>query len=210
MITILRMKELDELLAVADKLLSKDGCPWDREQTLFTLQPYLLEETHELIDAIDKNSAKDMSEELGDVLYALIFIARLAEQKQLFTFSQAIKEVKEKLIRRHPHVFGNLSVHSMDEISQNWEVIKKSEGKNRKSLFEGIPPTLPAVARCQKVIQKLHKAKRLEKKADKTSEEEVGQQLFDLICLAESSGIDAESALRRVTRQVEEKENTGD
>ena len=209
MITIFPMKELDQLLDVADKLLSEDGCPWDREQTLFTLQPYLLEETHELIEAIDKNSGKDMAEELGDVLYALIFIARLGEKEHLFSWAQAVKEVTEKLIRRHPHVFGNLTVQSTDEIVQNWEEIKKKEGKGRKSIFEGIPPTLPVLARSQKIVKKLHKVGRIKKTPVQLSEEEIGEKLFDLVRLAEDAGIDAESALRRVAQKVE-KENTGD
>ena len=204
------MKEMDQLLSIANRLLAEDGCPWDREQTLFTLEPYLLEETHELLEAIDSNNGPHMREELGDVLYALVFIAKLGEKNGLFSFAEAVHEVGEKLIRRHPHVFGNTSVQSTDEVVQNWEKIKKTEGKGRKSIFEGIPPTLPLIARCQKIVRKLHRLGRYKPVAAKATEEEIGEKLFDLINLAESLGIDAESALRRVSKRVEEKENTGD
>ena len=205
------MKEWQDLLDVADRLLAEDGCPWDREQTLFTLQPYLLEEAHELIEAIDQKSGKDMAEELGDVLYTLIFIAKLGEQQNLFTFSEAVKGETEKLIRRHPHVFKELPVKSTDEIISNWEAIKKQEGKQRRTCFEGIPPTLPLLARGQKIAHRLRKAGRLKVSSEeKHSEHEIGKRLFDLIALAEVSGIDAESALRRTYQQMEKKENTGD
>ncbi len=200
------MDEFKQLLAVADRLLGPGGCPWDLEQTLFTLQPYLLEETHELIEAIDEGKAHKISEELGDVLYALIFVAKLSEKQQLFTLSESIRGVTEKLIRRHPHVFGEKKVESTDDVVRNWEEIKKKEGK--KNPIEGIPPTLPALARAQKVIHKLLKAKSplIPTSAPTlSSEEELGQKLWDLIRQGDMLGYDAESALRRTSQSVEEK-----
>ncbi len=147
------MKEFESLLQIADRLLAPEGCPWDREQTLFTLEPYLLEETHELIEAIDQQSGSKMAEELGDVVYALIFIAKLGEKEGKFTLAEALRQVSDKLIRRHPHVFGEKKFESTDEIVKNWEAVKKSEGK--KSPIDGIPPTLPALSRAQKIIHKL-------------------------------------------------------
>lgn len=200
------MDEFKQLLTVADRLLGPGGCPWDLEQTLFTLQPYLLEETHELIEAIDEGKAHKISEELGDVLYALIFIAKLGEKQSLFTLSDSIKNVSEKLIRRHPHVFGEKKVESTDDVVRNWEEIKKKEGK--KNPIEGIPPTLPALARAQKVIHKLIKAKSplIPPTAPTlSSEEELGQKLWELIRQADLKGYDAESALRRTSQSYEEK-----
>ncbi len=195
------MKEFEHLLSVADRLLGPDGCPWDLQQTFFTLQPYLLEETHELIEAIDEGSASKMMEELGDVLYALIFIAKLAEKEGRFTLAQSAEMAANKLIRRHPHIFGEKKFSSIDDLATTWEEVKKSEGK--KDPIAGIPPTLPALARAQKVISKM---KRKAKVAivEKISED-IGQRLWDLVLEAETAGVDAESALRRTCLAYEEK-----
>ncbi len=119
------MKEFDDLLLVANTLLGPEGCPWDRKQTMHSLQTYLLEETHELMEAIDSKDIKKMEEELGDALYTLIFTAKLAEKENLFSLSQVMCLVKEKLIRRHPHIFGNVKAESAEEVMRNWEEIKK-------------------------------------------------------------------------------------
>ena len=151
------MNEFNNLLRIADRLLGPGGCPWDREQTFFTLQPYLLEETHELIEAIDGQNPAKISEELGDVLYALLFLAKLGENGQTFTLAQSIQTVAEKLIRRHPHIFADKKISSTDDVETNWEEVKKKEGK--KSPIADIPPTLPALARAQKVIHKMRRQK---------------------------------------------------
>jgi MazG family protein len=187
------MQEIEELLNIADRLLGPNGCPWDQKQTLHTLQPYLLEETHELIEAIDTQDPAKVLEELGDVLYALVFIAKLSEKN--FTFTDAVKGVCEKLIRRHPHVFGNEKISSIDDVKSNWEKIKKQEGK--KGPIDGIPPSLPALSRAQKIIHKL--------KPKNTDSSDLGQRLWDLVCEADAQGIDAESALRRTCQLYEEK-----
>lgn len=212
------MKEFDELLNIADCLLGDNGCPWDREQTFFTLQPYLLEETHELTEAIDKMDVPEIAEELGDVLYALVFIAKLAEKENLFSMKEAIEQVSEKLIRRHPHIFGDKKISSTDEVVENWEAVKKQEmsSKGRKTILDGIPLTLPALPRTQKILQKLKRVKSdLFPKIDLTvkSEEEIGESLWKLLAEAENSSIHAESALRRFSARKEEefrKKNTGD
>lgn len=198
---------MKELLEIADRLLGPQGCAWDKEQTFFTLQPYLLEETHELIEAIDSQSSEKMKEELGDVLYALVFVAKLAEQGGRFTFEDAVRTVSEKLIRRHPHVFGELKTDSTEEILKNWEEIKKKEG--RKNPLEGIPPTLPALPRAQKVIQKLRCFGKMPKEHHKTDAQEIGERLWKIVQEAESSGVDAESALRRVSAAHEAEFKTG-
>jgi MazG family protein len=147
------MEKLDRLLEVADTLLGPNGCPWDLQQTLQSLQPYLLEEAHELIESIDLKDPVKMREELGDVFYTLIFIAKLGEKEGFFTLSESLESITEKLIRRHPHIFSDCKVEGADEVMRNWEAIKKKEG--RKTLFEGIPPTLPSLSRAQKMIAKL-------------------------------------------------------
>ncbi|HSX26541.1 MAG TPA: MazG nucleotide pyrophosphohydrolase domain-containing protein [Chlamydiales bacterium] len=197
------MEEFKNLVAIADRLLGPQGCPWDREQTFFTLQPYLLEETHELMEAIDLQNPQKISEELGDVLYALVFIAKLGEKAKLFTLPDSIRSVAEKLIRRHPHVFGDKKIDSPNDVATSWEETKKKEGK--KSPIEGIPPTLPALARAQKVIHKLRRAKSPIVESPISSPDDLGQKLWELIKEADSQGIEAESALRRICLAYEEK-----
>ncbi len=193
------MKEFQKLLDIADRLLGPEGCPWDREQTFFTLQPYLLEETHELIEAIDVEDASKICEELGDVLYALVFIAKLGENQGTFTLARSIDLVAEKLIRRHPHIFGDQKISSPEEVATQWEAIKKREGK--KSPIDNIPPTLPALSRAQKIIHKLRKEPLVQERIS----EDIGQRLWDLVREAERMGVDAESALRRTCQGYEEK-----
>lgn len=191
------MEELDKLLSVADELLGPNGCPWDKEQTFTSIQPYLLEETHELMEAIDTGDSSKIIEELGDALFTLVFISKLCEKAYQFNLADAIRLVTEKLIRRHPHVFGDLKITTTDELYTNWEAIKKKEGK--KSPIAGIPPTLPALARAQKVVHKLKK-----RPPQNISGEDFGNRLWELIKEAEEKGIDAESALRRHCRLYEE------
>ncbi len=202
------MSCFQKLLEVSSTLLGPNGCPWDKEQTLGTLQPYLLEEAHELVEAIDLQDAQKMKEELGDVFYTLVFIAQLAEQQNLFTLAEAMETVTEKMIRRHPHIFGEMKVDDSEDVMRNWEEIKKKEG--RKSLFEGIPPSLPALSRAQKVVSKLRRKKKMQTKPTTLKNEtELAQYLWDLVEVAESLGLDAESILRRHCQKIE-KENTGD
>lgn len=194
------MHPFDRLLEVADQLLGPNGCSWDKEQTLFSLEPHLLEETHELLEAIDLQDSDAMLEELGDVLYALVFIAKLAEQQNRFTMRQAIEQVADKLIRRHPHVFGDVKVSSTDDIVRNWEAIKKQEkGKERKHLTDGIPPTLPSLPRAQKMAGRLRKASKGVGAHPPLfhSEEELGDLLWRLIVEADAKGIEVDGALRR-------------
>jgi len=199
------MLEFDRLLEIRDTLLGPNGCPWDKEQTLETIKPYILEETHELLEALDLEEKEKIEEELGDCFFTLLFLAKLGENKGIFTLSTVLRIAIEKLIRRHPHVFDKVKVSSTHQVIQNWEEIKKKEGK--KNPFSGIPASLPALARAQKIIVKLRRAKK-ESQAPSTlrSEEELGERLFALVREAETAGIDAESALRRVCLK-KEKEN---
>ena len=194
------MNRWTSLIRVAEKLLSPEGCPWDREQTLTTLQPYLLEECHELLEAIDLNDPVKIEEELGDVLYALVFIGKLAEREGLFTLDEAILAVEEKLVRRHPHVFDNQKIESVEE---NWEKIKKQEGK--KHPLDGIAPSLPALSRAQKVAHKLKRAGEIPSVKGSFEKEEAGRRLWELVSEIEEMGVDAETALRRYTMEREKK-----
>src|SRR5262249_46597521 len=154
----------------------------------------ILEEVHELLEAIDLKDPLKMKEEIGDCFYTLVFLGKLAEQNEIFTLKEALLITLEKLIRRHPHVFSGVKVESTDDIVRNWEEIKKKEGK--KNPVEGIPPGLPALARTQKVIMKLQRAKKMASiHSNLKSEEDLGEKLFHLVREAESSGFDAESAL---------------
>lgn len=188
------MSVFNELLDVADTLLGPNGCPWDREQSFATLRSYLLEETHELLEALDLGDKERIREELGDCLYALVFIAKLAEMQKLFTMSDAIRTVVEKLVRRHPHVFGEVKVGSTEDVVHNWEEIKKKEGK--KNPISGIPPSLPSLARAQKVIAKIDRAEKKDVAAKTISEQEIGRRLWEVVIDANAASVDAESALR--------------
>jgi tetrapyrrole methylase family protein/MazG family protein len=202
------MKEFTDLLGIADRLLGLNGCPWDREQTFFTLQTYLLEETHELIEALDSLDSQKIVEELGDAFYILIFISKLGEREGRFNVSEALTSVAEKMIRRHPHVFGGTQVSSSDDVVKNWEEIKKAEKSHekRKKIFDGIPPSLPLLARAQKMAKNLRKKVPDLKTMDGefTTEEELGAKLWNLMQAAEKKGIDAESALRRKLKNLTE------
>ncbi len=207
------MREWNDLLAIADRLLGPQGCPWDREQTLFTLQPYLLEEVHELIEAIDSLEGQKISEELGDVFYALVFVAKLGEKEEKFSLSDALRLVSEKLIRRHPHVFGDVKAETSEEIVHNWEQIKQTEFKERKHILDGIPSSLPSLARAQKMIVKMKRAGKVFDSPSFESEEELGEAFWELLAAAEAKGWNAEDLVRRTVSRHEKafrEKNTGD
>ena len=201
------MKQFDALLHVAETLLGPSGCPWDQKQTFLTLQPYVLEEAHEVIEAVDADHDAKMVEELGDLLYTIIFYGKLGEKTGRFSVADIVDAVREKLIRRHPHVFGDVKVEGSDEVVKNWEKIKAEEKKGEKpaGLLEGIPATTPLILKAQKILKKLQRsgsplAPKDTPKAD--SEEEIGEKLLSLILSAENSGFDAESALRRALSRL--------
>ncbi len=202
------MEQFDSLLHVAEKLLGPNGCPWDQTQTFLSLQPYVLEEAHEVIEAVDADDDHRMIEELGDLLYTVIFYGKLGEKSGRFSMEEILKTIKEKLIRRHPHVFGEIKVANADEVVKNWEKIKAEEKKKAKpdSLLDGIPPTLPALVKAQKIVKRIQRSSStlVSKHKKKVSEDEIGSQLLDCIAMAESSGIDAESALRRSVAKLED------
>ncbi|HSX13321.1 MAG TPA: MazG family protein [Chlamydiales bacterium] len=193
------MDAFNKLIDVANRLLGPNGCPWDQEQTLRSLQPYLLEEAHELVDAIDSLDANKMKEELGDFFYTAVFVSKLAEKEGLFSLHDALLAITEKLIRRHPHIFGETKVSGSEDVMRNWEEIKMKEG--RVSLFEGIPSTLPSLSTAQKIVSKLRRKKLAQKKeTNLKSEEELAEKIWQLVEEAETAGFDAETALRRLCK----------
>jgi MazG family protein len=149
---------VERLLGIMDKLRDPGGCPWDREQTLKTLTPYLLEEAHEVIEAIEAGDAQHHKEELGDLLFQVVFQARIAREQGSFDFAQVCDSISDKLTRRHPHVFGDVTVSGSREVVKNWERIKADErtakGDAPRSAIGGVPTALPALVRAERVTEK--------------------------------------------------------
>lgn len=149
-------EEFRKLCEVIAKLRSPEGCPWDRVQTLETIKPYTLEETYELLEAIDSGEDEDIVEELGDVLLQVILDAQIGADENRFDIIQVMQGLTHKMIERHPHVFGDVEAETPEKVLQNWEQIKK-KSKNRKSLFDGVPKDLPQLARAYRISSKAAK-----------------------------------------------------
>ena len=151
-------KAMRRLLEIMDRLRDPGGCPWDREQTLRTLTPYLLEEAHEVIEAIEAGDVAHHKEELGDLLFQVVFQARIAREEGKFDFAEVCKVISDKLIRRHPHVFGDVAVSGSGEVIRNWERIKAEErtqkGQAPRSAIGGVPVSLPALVRAERLTEK--------------------------------------------------------
>ncbi|WP_234983347.1 YabN family protein [Demequina sp. NBRC 110053] len=192
---------VDRLIQVMDRLRSPGGCPWDAEQTHQTLTAYALEETYELIEAIESGSREDMLEELGDVLLQVVFHARVAQEhaEAPFDIDDVANAVADKLVERHPHVFDGADAGSAEEVHARWERIKK-ETKQRESVMDGIPAAQPSLARAQKVISR---AARAGLSVQDPAGVGIGPQLLALVARAQAEGVDAEAALRDATRDYE-------
>ena len=153
---------IDDLLQVMAALRSPQGCPWDREQDHMSLRFHAVEEVYELIDAIESGDDTELSEELGDLLLQVIFHCQLAKERGAFAFEKVAREMTEKLLRRHPHVFGDSNAKTVDAVWAQWERIKKAEKKGthreRTSALDGIPKHLPALMRAEKLIKKARNA----------------------------------------------------
>ena len=206
---------IEDLLKVMAKLRSPTGCPWDREQSHMTLCRHAIEEVYELIDAIEARDDAEMAEELGDLLLQVVFHCQLARERGAFDFEKVTRHLTDKLIRRHPHVFGTTKVKDVDEVWANWEKIKKAEKHGtrhaRHSAFDGIPKHLPALLRAEKLLKKARKAKLLAegRRADghhskrKFSKAGLAKELFELASLAQSRGWSAEELLVDETKRQE-------
>src|SRR5215468_11059949 len=154
---------IEDLLKVMAKLRSPKGCPWDREQDHMTLRWHAVEEVYELMDAIESRDDHELEEELGDLLLQVVFHCQLAKERGAFDFNKVARHITEKLVRRHPHVFGKVKVKDVDEVWANWEKIKRAEKHGTKharpSALDGIPKHLPALLRAEKLVKKARKAK---------------------------------------------------
>lgn len=213
-------KAIDELVEVVAKLRAPDGCPWDRKQTHETILTDLLEEVYEFLEAVDEKDKPHMREELGDILLQVVFHSQIASEEQEFTLDDVAGEIAEKLVRRHPHVFGDLKVDSTETVLKNWDAIKNAEkGKeDRKSVLDGVPKALPSLLRAEKIQKKAAKVgfdwSEIAPVLDKVEEEfkefrealeagnteeaelELGDILFSLVNVARHQKISAEESLR--------------
>ncbi len=142
----------DRLVQIMDKLRGESGCPWDKKQTRESLKPYLIEESYEVLEAIDEKDSKKLKEELGDLLYQILFHARISKEDSEFDIEDVLTDSCEKMVRRHPHVFGDKKADNAEEVLKQWEEIKKGEkGNDRKSILEGVPAHLPALLRAHQL-----------------------------------------------------------
>lgn len=200
---------LTDLLAVMAKLRSPEGCPWDREQDHMTLRTHAVEEVYELMDAIEAGDDHEMAEELGDLLLQVVFHCQLARERGAFDFEQVARRITDKLIRRHPHVFGDVKVKDVAEVWANWEQIKRAEKAGtkhaRSSALDGIPKHLPALARAEKLVKKAKKANVLTEPArpSRLTRRQLAEQLFALAAAAQARGWSAEELLRAETQRRE-------
>ena len=193
---------IDDLLKVMARLRAPTGCPWDREQTHRTLRRHAIEEVYELIDAIEAGDDHEMAEELGDLLLQIVFHCQLAKERGAFDFEKVCRMIVEKLVRRHPHVFGQIKVKDVDEVWANWEKIKKAEKHGTKharhSALDGIPKHLPALMRAEKLVKKARKARILaesETARRRWNKTALARELFALTQLAQLRGWSAEELL---------------
>jgi uncharacterized protein YabN with tetrapyrrole methylase and pyrophosphatase domain len=207
---------IEDLVAVMAKLRAPDGCPWDREQDHRTLRQHAIEEVYELIDAIDAGDDHEMLEELGDLLLQVVFHCQLGAERGAFDLERVARNLVEKLIRRHPHVFGDVKVKDVDQVWANWEKIKNAEKHGtrhaRPSALDGIPRHLPALMRAEKLVKKARKAKLLgatnSTKASRggaLTKAGVAKELLALAAAAQAKGWSAEELLRGELAREEKK-----
>jgi tetrapyrrole methylase family protein/MazG family protein/ATP diphosphatase len=195
-----RGQSFPALVAIMQRLLAADGCPWDREQNFASLRKYVLEEACEVIDAIDSGDREHLREELGDLALQVAFLGELARNEGSFGPDDVVRAIVEKLVRRHPHVFAEVDVKDSEEVVQNWERIKAQE-KSERGVIEGVPRSLPALYRAQrmseKVSEELNELDEALASGDSSRvDAELGDMLFALVNLARHAGVDAETALR--------------
>src|SRR5258706_10991194 len=209
---VVRTSAIFELLEVMARLRSPGGCPWDREQDHKSIRFHAVEEVYELLDAIEAADDHEMLEELGDLLLQVVFHSQLAQERGAFAFEEVARHIVEKLIRRHPHVFGNTKAKTVDAVWAQWEQIKTAEKKgtkhHRESVLDGIPRHLPALLRAEKLIKKARKAKLLGNErcpgAPRTPQA-LAQQLFRLTTYAQAKGWSSEELLRSETQRQEKR-----
>jgi MazG family protein len=216
-------KEIDALIETIHRLRAPGGCPWDREQTHKSILSCLLDETYEFFEAVENADAKGMREELGDLLLQVVLHAEIARETGAFTIDEVARDINEKLIRRHPHVFGDVEVASSKEVLKNWETIKKREKEHRKYLVDDIPDALPALFRAEKMQRRVARVgfdwsdmnpvldkveeefaefrQAIANNDHDNAEEELGDILFALVNVGRHKNICAEDALRATVKK---------
>jgi len=218
----------EDLVKIMEKLRSPNGCPWDREQTHKSLIPYLVEETYELVDAVEREDWENLKEELGDLLLQVVFHSQIAKENGKFDINDVVDSICKKLIFRHPHVFGCRSdIKSSEDVLREWDRFKEKEGKKRDSLLDGIPKSLPAVdyalklqkrvakvgfdwdsykEALDKVLEEVREVKESAEEGNKDKvEEEIGDLLFMVVNLARLLDVNPEIALRKANRKFSER-----
>ncbi len=218
-------KTLEDLTVLVHTLRGPTGCPWDREQNTSDMKSYLTDELYELLDAIDQGNSSKVKEEAGDLLFLIIFLVDIFRERSEFDINEVMSAVRDKMIRRHPHVFGNTRVKGSQEVKTNWRQIKREEGKpvSDDSLLDGIPDYLPALVQAQsltskasrvgfdwshpqqiisKIEEELEELKRCLGESNQSAREhELGDLLFSVVNLARFLNIDAEKALRKTNQK---------
>jgi tetrapyrrole methylase family protein / MazG family protein len=216
------MEEFTKLVELMATLRGEKGCPWDKKQTVKAFKTFLLEEVYELLDAIERDNCKDIREELGDLLFHIIFISQICRERGFFDIRQVVADSYDKMYRRHPHVFSELSTQQNRSVEKQWEEIKKEE-KEDYSLFANIPTTIPALLRAYIIAKRVARAKfnwkgidalheelldqinKMRRAEDTGNIEEIRQQIGDalltLVNIARSDGVDPEDALRLSTEK---------
>lgn len=219
----MKAQKFNKLVEIMKRL--RKECPWDREQTNNSIKAATLEEAYEVVEAIDKEDFEELKTELGDLLLHIVFHSTIAEEKGEFTIEDVIDAITEKLIRRHPHVFGNVKVSGNEDVMRNWETIKLSEG--RDSVVEGVPKNIPQLYRAfrlqekvskigfdwenkedvwKKVMEELNEFKEAEKSSNQLNiEDEFGDIIFSLVNYARFTGINPENALRKTNNKFVER-----
>lgn len=196
-------KDFYEFCDIIEKLRAPGGCPWDREQTHESLKKHLIEEAYEAVDAIDEGDYDKIADELGDVLLQIVMHAQIGKEEGTFDINDVTDIVSRKMIERHPHVFGDVSVKNSEEVLDNWEEIKKAQ-RGQKTVYEAmesVTKSLPALSRAEKVIGKAVKGNLYNIEETTLDEEKLGRALFNLCATAYKSGIDAEECLNSYTKK---------
>ena len=207
-----RKPAIDELVEVMARLRGPGGCPWDREQDHKSIRFHAVEEVYELIDAIESGDDQEMLEECGDLLLQVVFHCQLAKERKVFDFEKAARTITDKLIRRHPHVFGDSDADNVDAVWAQWEKIKREEKKGtqheRPSVLDGIPRHLPSLQRAEKLVKKARKNKLTDKPLAKPARQRftkatLARELFALAEYAQAKGWQPEALLRSETKRQE-------
>ncbi|NWF75935.1 MAG: nucleoside triphosphate pyrophosphohydrolase [Nitrospirae bacterium] len=211
--------DFKELIAIMEKLRSDKGCPWDKKQTRESLKPYIIEEAYELIEAIEEDDPEKIKEELGDLLFQIVFQCQLAKENKEFEMSDVLEKIVKKMVIRHPHVFGDTECKTPEEVIKQWEVLKKQEGKLRDSILEGVPKAMSSLLRAYRLQKRAAKVgfdwERVEDVLKKVDEEinelknaiksgkqqeiedELGDIIFMLVNLSRFIGVNPEDAHRK-------------